>query len=96
MPTTLPGGITPFQDNDRGFFAWLESNPDGYFINSERNPKPRYLILHRPNCSHFTGNPALHWTKDYVKFCSRDRRNLEAWAINTVGGEVSLCPTCLG
>lgn len=96
MPTTLPGGITQFQDDDRGFLAWLERYPDGYFINSERNPKPRYLVLHRPNCSHFTRNPALHWTKDYVKFCSRDRGNLEAWAIDTVGGEVTLCPTCLG
>jgi hypothetical protein len=53
MPAALPSGITPFKDNDRGFFAWLQSNPDGYFINSERNPKPRYLILHRPNCPHF-------------------------------------------
>jgi hypothetical protein len=47
MPITLPGGITRFQDNDRGFFAWLESNPEGYFLNSERNPKPRYLVLDR-------------------------------------------------
>jgi hypothetical protein len=95
MLTALPPGITHFQDNDRGFYAWLESNPDGYFVNSERHPNPTYLVLHRPNCSHFTGNPALHWTKDYVKFCSSDRRDLEDWATGTVGGEVTLCTTCL-
>jgi hypothetical protein len=67
MAAALPPSITSFQDDDRGFFAWLEGNPDGYFINSERNPGPRYLVLHCSRCPHFTGNVALHWTKDYVQ-----------------------------
>jgi hypothetical protein len=96
MPAAFPPSITLFKDNDRGFYSWLQDNPKGYFINSERKPKPTYLILHRPNCSHFTGNPALHWTKDYVKFCSPNRRELEEWAVGTVGGEATPCPTCLG
>lgn len=96
MPIVLPAGITCFRDDDQGFFTWLEDNPDGYFINSERNPKPRYLVLHYSNCRHFTGNPGLHWTKDYIKFCSSDRTTLEAWATERVGGETTICPTCLG
>jgi hypothetical protein len=96
MSATLPSGIRCFRDDDRGFHTWLEDNPDGYFINTERDPKPGYLVLHRTECSHFTRNPALHWTKDYIKFCSGNRRMLEGWAIDTVGGEATICPTCLG
>src|SRR5216684_6901524 len=38
MLATHPQSVTHFRDDDRGFFGWLEHNPDGYFINSERNP----------------------------------------------------------
>lgn len=96
MVTAHPTGIEHFRDDDDGFFGWLENNPDGYFINSERNPKPTYLVMHRPGCGHFTGGPELHWTKDYVKFCSRERAQLEQWARGTVGGEVTLCRSCFG
>jgi HB1, ASXL, restriction endonuclease HTH domain len=96
MFAALPQSITNFRDDDGGFFAWLEGNPDGYFVNSERKPKPTYLVLHRSGCPHFTGGSALQWTKDYVKFCSPDRGDLEEWAIGTVGGEVTLCRTCFG
>jgi hypothetical protein len=92
----LPRSITLFQDDDSGFFAWLNDHPDGYFINSERSPKPTYLVLHRTGCSHFTGSPGLHWTKDYVKFCSPAREDLEDWALGSAGGEVTLCRACFG
>lgn len=96
MPSELPPGIAPFCDDDGGFFAWLEEHQDGYFVNAHRNPKPGYLVLHRPGCSHFTGNPALHWTKDYVKFCSGSRAALEEWVAGAIGGHATPCPTCLG
>jgi hypothetical protein len=96
MVSSRPPGIELFKDDDDGFLEWLQQNPDGCFINSERNPKPTYLVLHRPSCPHFTGNSALHWTKDYIKFCSCDRLELEEWAANTVGGDVTLCRSCFG
>jgi len=40
------------KDNDQGFLAWLEANPDGYVVNAERRPRPNYLVLHRSVCSH--------------------------------------------
>ncbi len=92
----LPPGVTLFRDDDSGFSGWLDGNPEGYFINAERNPGPRYLVLHRPGCPHFSRNPGLHWTKDYIKICSADRRRLETWAASAVGGEVTLCRTCFG
>ena len=96
MLTARPQSFMLFQDDDDGFFDWIEGNPDGYFINCERNPKPTYLVLHRPQCPHFKGAPELHWTKGYVKVCSESRAELEDWARDTVGGDVTLCRTCFG
>jgi hypothetical protein len=91
-----PQSVMVFRDDDAGFFSWLEQFPEGYFLNSERNPRPLYLVLHRPSCSHFKGSPELHWTKDYVKLCSLSREDLEEWASGTVGGEPTLCGSCFG
>jgi hypothetical protein len=94
MISTRPPGIELFKDDDVGFFAWMQHNPDGYFLNSGRNPKSTYLVLHRSNCSHFDGSPAVHWTKAYIKFCSRDRGELEQWAANTIGDDATPCGSC--
>lgn len=94
MVTSSRQNVTIFRDDDRGFFSWLDGNPDGHFINSERKPRPTYLVLHRPGCSHFTRNSSIHWTKDYIKICSSDRSALEEWATGTVRGDVTLCGTC--
>lgn len=88
-----PGVIVPFKDDDSGFLAWITSNPDGYLLNTERNPKPSYLVLHRSGCPHFKGD-SPNWTKAYIKFCSQDIGELNDWAASSVG-EASSCPSCL-
>lgn len=93
---TAASRIEHFKDDDQGFFDWLADNSDGYFINAERRPKRNYLVLHRPSCPHYKSNSALNWTKEYVKFCSPSRRDLEEWAVDTIGGEVTLCRSCFG
>lgn len=93
----LPGpssGLAVFRDDDAGFFDWLAGNPDGYFINTERTPTPRYLVLHRPACRHFKGSEGVNWTHDYIKICSSHRDELEDWATSSVGGEETLCRSC--
>jgi hypothetical protein len=87
----FPASVTCFRDDDSGFRLWRETNPDGFFLNTERNPGPGYLMLHRSGCPHFTRSP-LHWTKDYIKFCAPGQATLEDWA-STIG-EVSYCHTC--
>jgi hypothetical protein len=88
----LPASITCFRDDDAGFLRWREDHPDGFFLNTERTPRPSYLMMHGSGCPHFTGSP-LHWTKDYIKFCSRDREALEAWATSTIG-DIKYCRSC--
>jgi hypothetical protein len=91
----LPGAVTLFQDDDSGFLSWREGNPDGFFLNAGRTPRSAYRMLHRAGCLHFTGSP-LHWTRDYIKFCSPDRAALENWAASTTSGQVRHCRTCFG
>jgi HB1, ASXL, restriction endonuclease HTH domain len=94
--TTEDWNVVTFRDDDGGFFGWLDAHPNGYFINAERSPKPNYLVLHRPGCGHFKGAPSVNWTKDYTKTCSDQRDELERWAEESVGGEVTLCKDCFG
>jgi hypothetical protein len=88
--------VAVFTDDDNGFFQWLDQHQDGYFINTERTPTRKYLVLHRPCCPHFTRNPDKHWTKDYTKICAPTPGDLEHWAASTVDGEATLCRTCFG
>lgn len=78
MFATLPANVMPFRDDDQSFFAWLDDHPHGFFIDAERNPKRKYLVLHRPDCTHFRRrNPSKRWTRDYVKLGAETRAALE-------------------
>lgn len=96
VPANLPDIIKRFEEDDEGFFLWLDEHQTGYFVNSERIPKSTYLVLHRSGCSHIDRSPSYRWTKDYIKFCSASRSALEEWAASEVGGSVTLCRTCFG
>jgi hypothetical protein len=96
----LPSAIQLFRDDDGGFFEWVESHPDGYFLNTYRNPSPNYLVLHRSGgCGHFKSAPSVQWTRDYIKLCSKRSEDLETWAGATWADEadpaqVTLCRDC--
>jgi hypothetical protein len=96
VPIGYPKDSEVFEDDDSGFFSWLDDHPDGYFINCKRNPKPNYLVLHLPGCSQFDRSPNVHWTRSSIKICSDVRSDLEEWAASTVGGDATLCGTCFG
>ena len=96
VSATHTPNVVMFKDDDQGFFDWQEAHPEGLFINTERKPNPKYLVLHLSGCSHFKGAESIRWTKDYVKIASTDRDALEEWASESVGGEPTLCGTCFG
>ncbi|HEX9519822.1 MAG TPA: hypothetical protein VF940_27065 [Streptosporangiaceae bacterium] len=95
MSATNSRDVKKFQDDDRGFLGWLDDNPDGYFINRARTPKPAHHVLHRSSCSHIDRSPVIRWTRA-AKFCSPRRRELEEWALRIGGGEAVLCQDCFG
>lgn len=88
--------IEIFVDDDTGYLNWVCRNPKGFVVNCERNPRPAYLMLHRADCFMITGRPIRGkvWTRDYVKICALNKKELELWARERVGGELHNCRIC--
>lgn len=85
-----------FTNDDASYLEWIRSNPTGYVVNCNNIPSPKYLMLHRATCHTVSGTPARGktWTSDYIKLCSLDRQDLELWAKDKVGGNLSPCRVC--
>jgi hypothetical protein len=85
-----------FEDDDDGYLAWVAAHPIGFVINTERTPRPAYIVLHRATCRSISGDPARghRWTHDYIKVCG-DRGELEEFAIVEVGGAAQGCGLCI-
>ena len=80
--------MNSFIDDDNGYAEWSKSNPSGYVLNCDREPKAAYLMLHRASCRTVTGVPTRgsSWTKDYAKVCSSNIAELDDWARAKTGG----------
>lgn len=89
-----------FKDNDTEYLKWIQTNPNGYVLNSYLNFSSKYLPLHRANCHTITvatvGTTENAFTGgQYIKICSNNRLDLENW-INAHGGKYfsKLCKKC--
>lgn len=86
-----------FDRDDTGYLAWLDTNQDGFVVNSYRKPAANYLILHRATCKSIsrTAPEPIRWTtSDFIKVCSIDLAELERWAREVGGGTLSPCGMC--
>ena len=84
-----------FVNNDKAYLRWLTENQNGLVVNSYLHPSPDYLILHRANCWTISTPTRTNWTTTgFIKTCSLDRRELEAWAAKEVGGQLHECQIC--
>lgn len=88
--------VTEFIDNDKGFFDWMRKNPSGYFVNTQRNIKSSYMVLHRSGCQHTKGTPrpGNEFTKGYRKFCALSIQELSDWVINNGRPDGSFSKVC--
>ncbi len=89
--------MTKFDRDDDGYLDWLEANPHGFVLNSYRRPHPRYLTLHRATCKSVsrTAEPPVRWTtSDFIKVCSADVADIDAWCRTEVGGTPQPCGMC--
>ena len=77
--------------DDDAFIAWLDANPNGYVINTERERGGRgYVMLHRATCNFIRKWPPFIGPS-YVKFCSTSLDQLEGWAVQRTGGPAPRC-----
>jgi hypothetical protein len=84
-----------FVDDDVAYLGWLADHPDGFVLNTGRNPSAAYLKLHRVSCGSIRGTPARGstFTGDYSKVCG-EREELDAFA-RQLGGLPKPCGLCL-
>jgi len=95
LVATAPQGVTVFDRDDAGFFDWLDQNPDGYFLNTARNPTPQtHVMLHLSSCPHIGREDRAEYTRKRVKLCSGQRVPLEQWAVRYTGDKPALCRSC--
>jgi hypothetical protein len=89
-----------FVDDDSGYLRWVHSHPNGFVINTPRQPSASYLKLHRASCHTINGSwmpvGTSHWTEQYSKVCSLDRNELLAWSMKEFGQMPSACKICAG
>lgn len=89
--------VVTFLDDDAGYLAWLATHPGGFVLNSEREPRAGYLVLHRATCGSLRPRPGRAarggWTAAFRKTCAEDQGALIAWA-GEVAGAPSACGMC--
>lgn len=51
-----------FVDDDVAYLDWLADHPEGFVLNTGRNPSAAYLMLHRTSCGTIRGDagPRIH------------------------------------
>lgn len=91
-----PRGVEFFRDDDDGYLAWVASHPTGFVVNIQRSGNPSDARLHHATCRTVSGtNPRRGpWTGAYVKACSADLGDLDAWALAHVGSLITRCGMC--
>lgn len=92
MTLNQPGTSQPIQfvNDDEGYTSWLQENPLGFVVNSDRSPKSSYITLHKAACKHINSPTRSNWTTTgYIKTCSTDVPQLEAWALSETGGSLN-------
>ena len=88
--------VQEFRDDDAGYAAWLDANPDSYVLNISRNYYTSDARLHRADCRTLTAQVSrgVGLTGPYVKICAGYLNELEQWMADQVGKPVLWCGTC--
>lgn len=97
--------IVTFKDDDKSYLQWIEVHPQGYVLNVDRKfwdrsstADPLSFDIHRANtgCVTRSRKGAVHWTKDYIKVCSLDLKDLEEESLLRCKRQAKKCKNCFG
>ena len=69
-----------FSDDDASYLAWIAAHPNGFVLNVHRPPDPRYVILHRADCTSIangTHAPGAYTGRGYRKICATSETELK-------------------
>ncbi len=76
--------VVEFTEDDRSYLRWLDQNPNGFVINSERSKSRNYMVLHHASCRTIwayggKAEPGAFTQRSYIKICAPDIASLRAW-----------------
>ncbi len=88
-----------FDNGDEPYKEWLENNPEGYVLNTERSPDASYARFHQPDCSHISGWSSQYrsdpYTGDYrIKVCADEPEPLIEWLMECRPKSVAIAKSC--
>ena len=87
---------TVFRNDDRGYLAWLRSNPQGFVLNRQKGKTDRVLVLHRARCRQLalpTDSPYAYTGAHFIKVCATSEAPLAEHA-QQQGGPLKRCRVC--
>lgn len=96
-------------DGDADFYHWMNTNQEGYVVNTGRGKDSTKAVLHRSNCGHISGVTLYkgaglsqedhHTGKGFIKVCSVFPEELLAWCSkerqHIEKGFSNICRDCL-
>src|SRR5438105_626462 len=89
---TGAGDIQVFKDSEDDYLNWIAHHPEGFVVNTYRNPHPGYLMLHSARCGTIsTPNRHNYTTTEFIKVCSLSVGSLSDWATAQTGGRLHAC-----
>lgn len=85
-----------FVDDEAGYLAWVSEHPTGWVANADKAKTiPNYPLVHRASHALLSSPTKANYTTDrYIKACSDDVDELEAWSLAEYGKSVTWCETC--
>ena len=93
--------VTPFSNDDDGYFAWLQKNPGGFVVQAQKGTPVKPIMLHRTRCSHISKEGLVKghtYTKgDFLKVCAEGMPALRTWAQSLgrpTAGSLKECSDC--
>lgn len=93
-----PKENSPTQEfsDDRGYFGWVHSHPNGFVLSVRSRKGP---LLHRATCAHIArhNNAGALTERGTRKICAEAKQSLRDWVKeNGLGSGAALekCPTC--
>jgi len=84
-----------FKDDDDGYLEWCTSHPNGFVVNTWRNPTASYAVLHTARCWHITKTriKGAYTARGYKKICGDSEAELSAELHRLVHSSFSkVCP----
>jgi len=92
-PFQVPEGLEAFVDDEANYLEWYRLHFRGYVLNASRGPSAKYLMMHRVNCIHLTGD--LPWTTtDQSKVCGMSKEAIDEWTMSEFGCRADRCNSC--